>query len=99
MCLSNTNAIHIKALNSILHNTSKYSDLNQLMHKTYYSHELLCRKPDPKIWNIVLDQNNLSPNEVLYFEDNESNHEQALSLGLNSVLISNDYTIENYFNE
>lgn len=99
MCLSNTNAIHIKAFNQILKNENGVENLESIMHKTYYSHLLKTRKPDPRAWEIILQENHLKPKSVLYFDDNENNHKIALELGINSVLISNDYTIEMFFNE
>ncbi len=99
MCLSNTNDIHIKELNKRLLNVSKYKNLEVLMDKTYYSHNLKTRKPDPQAWKIILDENQFSPESVLYFDDNETNHQIALEMGINSILISPDYTIEKYFNE
>ncbi len=97
MCLSNTNEIHINALNSKLSAVSEYERLEQLMDKTYYSHVLKTRKPEPEAWEIILEENQLAAESVLYFDDNKTNHEVALKLGFNSVLISSDFTIEQYF--
>jgi glucose-1-phosphatase len=99
MCLSNTNNIHITALNKILSDSSKYKTLEDLMDKTYYSHLLKKRKPDPECWTVILEENNLKAEQVLYFDDNENNHEVAQQLGFQSVLIQGDLTIESYFNE
>lgn len=99
MCLSNTNAIHIRAFNRILEESSGHKNLEEIMHRTYYSHDMKTRKPDPESWKIILRENHLRPESVLYFDDNENNHRVATELGLNSVLITGDYTIETYFNE
>lgn len=99
MCLSNTNEIHIRDFNSKLSAVSTLNNLEELMHKTYYSHLLETRKPDPKAWTIILEENQLEPESVLYFEDNKINHQVALNLGINSVLIDQQNTIEKYFYE
>lgn len=98
MCLSNTNEIHINELNSKLSLISEFDSLEKLMDKTYYSHLLKTRKPEPKAWEIILNENQLEAESVLYFDDNERNHQVATELGFNSVLIDAEYTIEKYFN-
>ncbi|QNL22919.1 HAD family phosphatase [Hyphobacterium sp. CCMP332] len=98
MCLSNTNEIHINELNSKLSLISEFDSLENLMDKTYYSHLLKTRKPEPRAWEIILNENQLTAESVLYFDDNERNHQVAKELGFNSVLIDSDNTIEQYFN-
>ena len=46
--LSNTNAIHCKYYNQMLYNDLGIKDLDHLVDKAYYSHELNSRKPDPE---------------------------------------------------
>ncbi len=99
MCLSNTNAIHIEAFNKILNAASGYRNLEEVMFKTYYSHIMKMRKPDPRCWESILSENDLEADEVLYFDDNENNHQVAQQLGLHSVLIDNTLSIEKYFHE
>lgn len=99
MCLSNTNSIHIRRFNELLGEKSDYTDLKDLLDKTYYSHLIKARKPDKSTWQIILDENNLEPSSVLYFDDNETNHQVALDMGINSIHIDNNYRIEDFFNE
>ena len=76
---------------------SEFDSLEKLMDKTYYSHLLKTRKPEPKAWEIILNENQLAAESVLYFDDNERNHQVATELGFDSVLIDPDHTIEKYF--
>jgi putative hydrolase of the HAD superfamily len=99
MCLSNTNQIHINKLNQILSHSSDYSDLNQILHRCFYSHELKMRKPDTNIFERVLSDIKVKPVEILYFEDNQNNFEKALKMGMKAVLVSTENTIEKFFNE
>ena len=78
--LSNTNVIHHRAFQNILLDTT--GTLNECFEKAYYSHELGLRKPDKEIFQLVLAENKLLPEETLFFDDTLANIDTARLLKL-----------------
>ncbi|WMJ75114.1 HAD family phosphatase [Cytophagaceae bacterium ABcell3] len=85
--LSNTNAVHIQGVNEILYNTSGEKDFYQMFDKVYYSYEIGMRKPDPEIYDFVLEQEGLDCSETLFLDDNIDNVNSALKKGIHSVVV------------
>jgi glucose-1-phosphatase len=83
--LSNTNSIHIAAVNEILHKTSGITTLDLLFEKVYYSYDIKMAKPDLEIYEYVLKQNNLNASESLFIDDNAANIEGASKAGLKTL--------------
>ncbi len=83
--LSNTNATHIDWLDGHLQQAHK-RDIRyfeqKLFQKAYYSHQLHLRKPNKDIYEFVLQNANLNPEETLFIDDREDNIEGARSLGI-----------------
>lgn len=79
--LSNTNAIHLKEFNQRLYEQEGVY-LEDLFEKTYYSHVVKLRKPSSAIFQLVLDENNLLPEETLFIDDTASNFEEAIKMGI-----------------
>jgi len=50
------------------------------------SGEEKCIKPDPKIYNIILERYTLNANECLFIDDNQNNVDAAIACGMESVL-------------
>ncbi len=71
--LSNTNSLHIKAINTILARDYSVPDLKHLFHKVYYSYEVGLSKPDKRIFEYVMSDSQLIPNNTLFIDDNEDN--------------------------
>lgn len=92
--LSNTNSTHLKGVNKVLSQSSGYSNLNNLFEKTYYSFELQLRKPDLKIFETVLVENNLNPEETLFIDDILENTLGAESIGIKTIYLCAPLTIE-----
>jgi putative hydrolase of the HAD superfamily len=82
--LSNTNAIHYKFF------TKKNYWKPELFEKVYFSHLLHCRKPEKKIYDIVLNENNLVPDETLFIDDNTENIESAKNLNIIAKRLEGD---------
>ncbi|TYC17932.1 HAD family phosphatase [Bizionia gelidisalsuginis] len=78
--LSNTNALHIESIDKHL---SFYEDFKACFDKFYLSHEVMMRKPDATIFDFVLSENNLKPEECLFIDDTTENTEAASALGFN----------------
>ncbi|ARV08121.1 haloacid dehalogenase [Winogradskyella sp. PC-19] len=77
--LSNTNEMHI---DFIKENVSFYDEFKNCFDKFYLSHEIHLRKPNTDIYNFVLSENNLNPNECLFIDDTKENTDTAYKLGL-----------------
>lgn len=87
--LSNTNEIHLDAVNRSL---SKASDLklNDYFTKVYLSHEIKMRKPHGEIFDFVCKENNLLPQKTLFIDDTIRHIEGAKSIGINAHLLLNE---------
>lgn len=81
MVLSNTNDIHEQAFHKILEEVSGKSHLKEFAHEVYFSHEVGMRKPDAEIYEFVISQNQLKPEETLFLDDRLDNLEAAKSIG------------------
>jgi glucose-1-phosphatase len=90
--LSNTNSIHLKEFQQRLHNEHGVH-LEDLFEKAYYSHVVKLRKPHADIFNLVLQENNLVPQETLFIDDTESNFEEAKKLGIQTFHLKHGLSI------
>lgn len=84
--LSNTNVIHFHQYNNDLLNQFGFG-LNSLFEKAYYSFEMGLRKPDPEIFEQVLEESNLNPFETLFIDDLDKNIDVAGRMGINTIWI------------
>ena len=66
-----------------------YSWMDQAVDKSYFSWQTGYLKPDISVWQHVLAENNLRPEECLFFDDQEKNTTAASSLGIKSFLYQN----------
>ena len=80
--LSNTNEIHTLFFNKIFAETYGFPDFDCLFEKAYYSQRIHLRKPDPKIYEKVLNDNMLQPNKTLFIDDLPVNIQAAQALGI-----------------
>jgi glucose-1-phosphatase len=85
--LSNTNAIHYPAYTRYLQEAHGYESLAELFEKHYLSHEIGLRKPNVEVFYYVLEQNNLIPEETLFFDDTLQHVEGARKAGLHAYWI------------
>lgn len=80
--LSNTNDIHIETFNANLKNTYGLNNLSEHFHKLYLSYEVGMRKPDAEIFELVLSENKLKPEETLFIDDSPQHIASAQQLGI-----------------
>jgi glucose-1-phosphatase len=85
--LSNTNEIHIKAFSKIIEKEYGMKQFNALFEKIYYSNEVQMRKPDKEIFELVLKENKLNPNETLFIDDSPQHIEGANKVGIKAILL------------
>jgi putative hydrolase of the HAD superfamily len=97
LLLSNTNEIHLSYINSTLL-PKGVTSLDQYFHKAYYSHRMLKRKPDAEIFEQVLTENDLIPEETIFFDDNLMNIKGAESVGMKTFHVTSPDLILSYFN-
>ena len=81
--LSNTNDLHIKWIQNSL-GTAFYNEFKNAFEQFYLSHEIHFRKPDLEIYEFVLEENNLNPNETLFVDDLQENTDSAQKLGIHT---------------
>jgi putative hydrolase of the HAD superfamily len=78
--LSNTDAIHIETFEQ-KNGASFYGDFYKCFEKVYFSFEIEMRKPNPEIYNYVLNEHDLQAKRTLFIDDKKENTDAALSLG------------------
>lgn len=86
--LSNTNAIHIMWLHEYLteqHGMSIH-DFTGLFKKHYFSFQIQLRKPHKAIYEYVLDDAGLLPEETLMVDDRKDNIASAKKMGFQTFL-------------
>ena len=94
--LSNTNVIHINEIKKKI-GVKKYNSFYNLFNKVYYSHEIGLRKPNPEAFNIILNENDLNVNEVLFIDDSIQHIKTAKKLGIKTYHLTKDESIEAIF--
>lgn len=83
--LSNTNELHIEYVNKELDKKFNVKDLNDLVDKAYYSHDMKLSKPDLKIYKNLLAAESILPEESLFIDDLKENVQAAESIGLHTI--------------
>ncbi|MCS6916772.1 MAG: HAD family phosphatase [Chitinophagales bacterium] len=83
--LSNTNFIHLKYLTKYLLRVYGRTSLEEFFDKVYYSCMLGLRKPEPAIFQRVIQENALRPQETLFVDDHPAHVQAAAGLGLIAV--------------
>jgi len=98
--LSNTNSIHLEYINHvILPGVTGGTSLDPFFHKTYYSHVMKKRKPDAEIFEQVLQENNLLPEETLFLDDHPKNIEGAAAVGIRTLHVVTPDLMLTHFHE
>ena len=92
--LSNTNEIHLKAVNNLLKQQSGKECIDHLFTKAYYSHKINLRKPNTDVFEFIANDAGIIPEETLFIDDLENNIEAAVFLGFKTHLLLENETIE-----
>ncbi|WP_424494382.1 HAD family hydrolase [Salinimicrobium sp. GXAS 041] len=79
--LSNTNHIHI---DWVKENVEFFEDFKNCFDAFYLSQEINLRKPEPSIYQYVLEKHNLKPEDVLFIDDTKENTDAAEELGIHT---------------
>lgn len=95
--LSNTNAIHVPAFNKIVEKNSGKHGIDHFFDKVYFSHDLQMRKPEPEIYQYVIDDSQLNVGATLFIDDRLENLEAAAALGLQTYHVQPERGIVELF--
>lgn len=86
LLLSNTNPIHIEQ--NARKELARYGlTLSSLFDSCYLSYRMGVTKPNPAIFETLLENEHLQPDECLFLDDGAKNIEQAARLGFRTYLV------------
>lgn len=85
--LSNNNEIHYQWILDYLQREHQLEDNSTFFQTAYYSHLMGMRKPDREIFDFVLENENLRPEETLFIDDSPQHIATAKSLGIQTHLV------------
>ncbi len=94
--LSNTNNIHILASNAYLKAKHDIDSIHDLFDEVFLSYKMGLWKPDVEIYQAVNQKLNLSPNQVLFLDDNPKNIESATDFGWKTILVEQTSDMTEY---
>lgn len=97
--LSNTCEPHIEAFEQDLENTYGIKNFNDYFDKVYYSCRIGMRKPDPEIFEHVLRENKLQPEETVFIDDSPQHVKGAGNCGINAFLLQKNMDITDLLKE
>lgn len=97
--LSNTSSIHITQVNKILEASTGVEKLEDLFETVFLSYQMGLMKPDPRIYQEVLDKAGLKAEETLFLDDNADNIRSAGELGIETIHVQKPVTILEYLKD
>jgi FMN phosphatase YigB (HAD superfamily) len=85
--LSNTNEIHKAQFDRIFLDQygAELSGISDLFERVYFSHEMGDRKPNPSIFQTVIDDQLLDPARTLFIDDTRQHIDGAQKIGLQAI--------------
>lgn len=94
--LSNTNLIHIHAVNDILQRDHGIKNFDPIFDWVFLSHEMGYAKPQPEIYEKMLTDLGTSPERVVFFDDLAANVEAANEIGIQAIQVTGPDVIFDY---
>lgn len=94
--LSNTNLIHIHAVNKILETNHGIPNFDPIFDWVFLSHEMGLSKPSPAIYEKMLVDLGTQPERVVFFDDLEANVKGAAATGIQAVHVTGPNVIFDY---
>jgi putative hydrolase of the HAD superfamily len=92
--LSNTNEIHEESFNRTLQQRHGIPNIGVFFDRVYLSHRVGLRKPNPLIFQRVIEECSFKPEHTLFIDDIEENTLAATSLGIQSIWLKEGMSIE-----
>jgi glucose-1-phosphatase len=93
--LSNTNNIHLEYIHTVLQRDTQRQHLDDYFTKAWYSCKVGLRKPERDMYEFVLQDGALKPDETLFIDDSAQNIAAAAHVGIKTHLLLPSETIEN----
>ena len=84
--LSNTSSLHYEYFHAEILANPETSEFYNCFIKEFYSFQLVMRKPDTRIFQYVIADSGVVPEETLFIDDNEENVLAAVKCGLNGFV-------------
>jgi putative hydrolase of the HAD superfamily len=97
LLLSNSNEIHYDLFVRDLQLRFGYREFDELFHKAYFSFDLHLSKPNPEVYEFVINQHELDPAKTLFIDDREDNIEVAQQLGFKTYLLQKPERVRDLF--
>ncbi len=98
--LSNTNAIHYPVYMQYMKETYSVESLEVLFEKQYLSHIIHLRKPDKAVFDLIIQQQSLNPEQTLFIDDSRQHVEGARKAGLKALWLNvQKNSVNSLFNE
>jgi len=97
--LSNTNAIHVQSFQQYMMQTFGTDILQDNFHTVYYSQEIGIRKPNKEIYEFVMEQHGITPEEIIFFDDKAENLIAPKKIGWTTVQVPYNSLSEELFKE
>lgn len=85
--LSNNNQIHYDWIIAYLKKEFDIENYDSYFEKAYFSQQMRLRKPNVNIFEQVIKENNLNPEETLFIDDSPQHIEGAKKAGLHTILM------------
>jgi len=95
--LSNTNEIHIQAVEVMLAQEYGMDNFSSLFDWVFYSHQVGLAKPDRAIYQHLVDTVGVDPSQILFFDDLLANVDGAAALGIPSIRVEGPHTLLDFF--
>lgn len=95
--LSNTNLIHIHAVNDILLRDHGIKNFDPVFDWVFFSHEMGLAKPQQEIYEKMLTDLGTSSDRVVFFDDLPANIQGASDLGIHAVHVNGPEVIFDFF--
>jgi len=89
--LSNTNRLHLDFW------PQHYPEIEANTDAMYLSQNLGMRKPEPEIFQHVLEKEGFSASQTVFFDDVAENIEAARAAGIEAVWVEDNQTVPKYF--
>ncbi|MGE0561828.1 MAG: HAD family hydrolase [Flavobacteriales bacterium] len=99
--LSNTNEIHYDYIEEYYKKNFKQGSFESLFKKVYLSYQVGLRKPTTEIFQFVLQDEELNPEDTLFIDDSLEHINSALKLGIKAqhLNLKNNKTLTTLLNE
>lgn len=95
--LSNTNRIHVESFETDVRALLGQEGLSPLFEQTYYSCDVGMRKPEERIFRMVIEMHGLAPEETLFIDDSPQHVEGARRAGLHAYHLTGGESILDLF--